>query len=99
MKVKNNIITEGLSGVVAQSRYTFRQCNGRTILARRPKKGIVNAARDAQAADFAEARKKVQADYADPEKWAEWEAKAKASKRYKTAVGMAMAFYLAHPGN
>ncbi len=96
-QVIDNLITEGLSGKVASSRYTFRHtANGKTFLVQKP---TINAApTPAQIASqtrFKRAVELTNADMADSAKAAEWLAKSRASKNYSTARGIAFAHYYA----
>ncbi len=96
-RVISNIITEGLSGSIGDNKYTFRRCYDETYLVRKSTHdtSTLTDAQKAANARFKEAHRLALADMADPEKRAEWEAKAKASKKYKTARGMAFAYYYA----
>ena len=95
-KVVNNIITEGLSGAVAESRYTFRQVGGKTYLVRKSiSTAPVTEAQLAGRTLFAEAARAARADMADAGQAAHWADVARASKRYSTAYGAAMAHHYA----
>lgn len=94
-RVINNIITEGLSGKIAKSGYTFRQVNGKTIFAKKGEsKAEPSEAQLAVRDKFKAAAQKAHADMGDPEKKKQWEETARNSGgKYKTALGAALAHY------
>lgn len=96
-EVKDNVITQGLSGSVGDRRYTFRtNRNGKTFLVRKGR----NTAEPSEAQILSKqifklTTERVNADRLDPEKWAEWTAKANASAcdKYSTPYGYAFHIY------
>lgn len=96
-EVKDNVITQGLSGGVGDRRYTFRTTrSGKTFLVRKGRNTAEPTPAQQLAKEiFARTTERVNADRQDPEKWAEWTAKANASgvDKYSTAYGYAFHVY------
>lgn len=95
--VKDNIITQGLSGKLAKSGYVFRQVNGKTIFSKKGEsKAEPTAAQLAVREKFKTASQKAHADMADAAKKEQWQEVAKNSGgKYTTAIGAAIAYYYA----
>ena len=93
MKVIDNLITEGLSGKVEQSKYCFRRHYGSTFLTLKsipsgeetPQQRLVKSW-------FTEAQRLANVDMGDTTKRLEWEQKLHKTK-YKTPKGRAFAHY------
>jgi predicted NBD/HSP70 family sugar kinase len=93
--VVNNIITEGLSGKIGKSGYTFKQVNGKTVFAEKSvSKAEPTPAQLEVREKFKAASEKARADMADSTKKEEWQQAAKNSAgKYTTALGAAIAHY------
>lgn len=92
-QVKDNVITEGLSGKLGKSNYCFRQMFGKTILGLKAVSSVPSS--DNQVivkVKFAEAARMARVDMKDPVKAKEWSDKLNNST-YNTAYGLAMATY------
>ena len=92
-KVKDNLVTEGLSGKIG-GRYCFRNKNGKTILYRiGVRTAEMSEAQLEVQEKFKLAAAQARADLKDATKKAEWEAVAQSSGKYSTAFGAAMSHY------
>ena len=92
-KVKDNLVTEGLSGKIG-GRYCFRNKNGKTILYRIGVRTAEQTDAQIEAQEkFKLAAQQARADLKDATKKAEWEAVAQNSAKYSTAFGAAMSHY------
>ena len=96
--VVKNIITEGLSGKIGKSGYTFKQVNGKTVFAEiSVAKTEPTPAQLAVRDKFKTASQKAHADMADASKKEHWQEVAKNSGgKYTTAIGAAIAHYYAN---
>lgn len=93
MKVIDNLITEGLSGKVVQSKYCFRRHYGNTFLTLKPIPTGEESPQQRQVKSwFTEAQRLASIDMADDAKRRLWEQKLKKTK-YKTPKGRAFAHY------
>jgi len=93
MKVIDNLITEGLSGKVVQSKYCFRRHYGSTFLTLKSVPTGEESPQQRQVKSwFTEAQRLANVDMADDAKRLLWEQKLKKTK-YKTPKGRAFAHY------
>ena len=92
-KVVKNLITEGLSGSVSDSDYTFRRVYGETYLVRKPEPSDAPPTEEQlkQRALFTQAQAEARDMLSDPAVLVEWQRFAKSSKKYKTAYGACFA--------
>lgn len=92
-KVVKNLITEGLSGSVSDSDYAFRRVYGETYLVRKPEQSDAPPTEQQEKvrALFTQAQAEARDILQDAQQRLEWQKKAKASKKYKTAYGACFA--------
>ena len=75
-KVRNNVVTEGLSGKLGKSKYCFKQAYGETVFGLKSVSSVEpNDNQRLMQEKFKSATEKARVDMADPEKRAAWAAK------------------------